>query len=382
MNKPLVSIVVPTHNRTDMVQRAISSLLNQTYQNIEIFVCDNSSSDNTQEVLKSYEDKRIVVLKNDPTISVVIPAYKAERFIKRTIDSVLIQQDVEVEIIVIEDGVFDNTREVLKEYEDKLILITLKENKGAQYARNKGLELSKNEFIMFLDADDYFEGEDFLRGLHDSMVSNDSDIVFGKSIKKWENGKEQVLFSASKDESKEDTIIRWIIGRAGPSPCSILWKKSSVQKIGGWNPLYTKNQDGEIVLRAILKDLKLSLSQKGAGIYWQYEGERISKRINNQAFECQERLYYDVKKEIRGIPEEKEILCALNYYIAGAISRAMDAENKEYEKKFYTLWDRTLPKLKLIKQHSIRMYITHFLYFIIGIKLTRKLINGIKKVSL
>ncbi|WP_121628877.1 glycosyltransferase [Poseidonibacter antarcticus] len=65
VNKPLVSIVVPTHNRSQMMQRAIKSLLEQTYQNIEILVCDDGSSDDTQAVLKIYEDKRIIILKNE-----------------------------------------------------------------------------------------------------------------------------------------------------------------------------------------------------------------------------------------------------------------------------------------------------------------------------
>ena len=115
-------------------------------------------------------------------------------------------------------------------------------------------------YVLFLDADDFFEGENFLRGLHDSIIHHQSDMVFGKGIKRWENGSEQVFFAADKSETQEETIIRWLIGRAGPSPCSILWRTSSIKKIGGWNEQYTKNQDGELVLRALLSGLQVSLS--------------------------------------------------------------------------------------------------------------------------
>ena len=82
-------------------------------------------------------------------ISIVIPAYKAEKFIVRTIESVLSQKGVDVEIIIVEDGVFDNTREKLYRYKDKITLITLEKNLGAQFARNKGLELCKGDLCTF-----------------------------------------------------------------------------------------------------------------------------------------------------------------------------------------------------------------------------------------
>ena len=313
-------------------------------------------------------------------VSVVIPAYKAEKFILRTIESVLIQKGVEVEIVVIEDGVFDNTRAVLSKYINKITLITLENNKGAQFARNKGLELSTSDFVLFLDADDFFEGENFLRGLYDSMIRHQSDLVFGKGIKRWDNGKEQVFFEAVKSETQEEMVIRWLIGRAGPSPCSILWRTSAIKKIGGWNEHYTKNQDGELVLRALLSDLKVSLSNIGAGIYWQYEGERVSKRMSNEAFECQERLYWFVKKRIQNLKSRDNVAYALNYYLAGVIARALSVGNTFYVERLSDIWQRKLPKLNLIKYHGIRMYTTHVLYYFLGIKLTRKFIEIAKSV--
>lgn len=313
-------------------------------------------------------------------ISIVIPAYKAEKFLIRTIESILSQQGVDVEVIVVEDGVFDNTRAVLSKYLNKVTLITLEKNMGAQFARNKGLELCKGDYVLFLDADDFFEGEYFLRGLCDSMIHHHSDVVFGKGIKRWENDNEQVLFEAVKNETQEETIIRWLIGKAGPSPCSILWRTSALKKIGGWNEQYTKNQDGELVLRALLEGLKVSLSNIGAGIYWQYEGERVSKRMNNAAFECQERLYWFVKKKIQNSAMQDNIADALNYYLAGVIARALSVRNTLYVERLSDIWQRKLPKLNLIKYHGIRMYLTHVLYYLLGIKLTRKLIDTVKRV--
>ncbi len=59
MKTPLVTVIIPTHNREKLIKRAINSVLNQTYQNLEILVIDDASTDNTRQVVEKYEDKRI-----------------------------------------------------------------------------------------------------------------------------------------------------------------------------------------------------------------------------------------------------------------------------------------------------------------------------------
>lgn len=86
-------------------------------------------------------------------ISVVIPAYNAGRFIRRTIDSVLAQTYTDYEIIVIDDGSTDNTGEVVKSYGTKVCYI-YQQNAGDGGARNAGIYAAKGEWIAFLDHDD------------------------------------------------------------------------------------------------------------------------------------------------------------------------------------------------------------------------------------
>ena len=57
--QPLVSVVIPTYNRPDYLKQAIASAVKQSYQNIEIIVCDNRSTENTQEIVESFQDSRI-----------------------------------------------------------------------------------------------------------------------------------------------------------------------------------------------------------------------------------------------------------------------------------------------------------------------------------
>ncbi len=88
--------------------------------------------------------------------SVVIPAYNAEKFINRSVESVLGQSFPDFEIIVVNDGSKDNTLGVLKDINDERLVVIDQENQGVSVARNNGIQNAKGEFICFLDADDEF----------------------------------------------------------------------------------------------------------------------------------------------------------------------------------------------------------------------------------
>lgn len=86
-------------------------------------------------------------------ISVIIPAYNAERYLRQAIDSVRAQQDVPTEVIVVDDGSTDDTRVVARTAGDDIRIVT-KSNGGAATARNAGVAASSADLVAFLDADD------------------------------------------------------------------------------------------------------------------------------------------------------------------------------------------------------------------------------------
>ncbi|WRH67485.1 MAG: glycosyltransferase family A protein [Planktothrix sp. GU0601_MAG3] len=90
-----------------------------------------------------------------PQISVIIPAYNCDRYVDQAVESILNQTYPADEIIIIDDGSQDNTRQVLQPYSDHIHYV-YQENQGVSVARNHGLNLARGEFIVFLDADDIF----------------------------------------------------------------------------------------------------------------------------------------------------------------------------------------------------------------------------------
>lgn len=98
-------------------------------------------------------------MKNNPLISVIIPAYNVEDYIARGIESVLNQTYQELEVVIVDDGSEDDTVKVIKEYEkkDKRVKLFLKDNGGVSSARNLALMKCVGEYVVFLDSDDWLE---------------------------------------------------------------------------------------------------------------------------------------------------------------------------------------------------------------------------------
>ena len=93
-------------------------------------------------------------------VSVVMPAYNSVSTIHRAIDSVLGQSYCNWELIVVDDCSSDETADILKKYSDKcekIHIITNENNLGVSCSRNRGVQAAKNEWIAFLDSDDYWE---------------------------------------------------------------------------------------------------------------------------------------------------------------------------------------------------------------------------------
>ncbi len=92
---------------------------------------------------------------NNPKVSVILPTYNRAHLIKRAIQSVLDQTYQNFEIIVVDDGSTDNTEEQVRSFNNpKIRYIRYNENKGAAFARNAGIKASRGDYIAFQDSDD------------------------------------------------------------------------------------------------------------------------------------------------------------------------------------------------------------------------------------
>ncbi len=124
-------------------------------------------------------------------VSVIIPVYNAEKYLRECLDSVVNQTLKDIEIICVDDGSTDGSKEILGNYREKdnRIIIITQENSGSGIARNTGVKLARGEFVAFMDADDYYPESTTLYKLYYAAVEHHV-MICGGSFSSFKKEKE------------------------------------------------------------------------------------------------------------------------------------------------------------------------------------------------
>jgi glycosyltransferase involved in cell wall biosynthesis len=184
-----------------------------------------------------------------PAISVIIPCYNVEDYLRECLDSVINQIHIPVEIICIDDASSDGTLKILEEYKAKypglLAILSNTQNKGASYSRNRGIEIAKGDYIQFLDADDLLlPGK--LKQQHDMIIACEEPVLLvGNYIRKLKNGE-----MTRKDFTGIDPWIGLINSSLGCT-CSNLWPKKALREVGGWDETLKSSQEYNLMFRLL-----------------------------------------------------------------------------------------------------------------------------------
>lgn len=121
-------------------------------------------------------------LDESPKVTVVVPVYNAEKYLRECIESIADQTLEEIEMIFVDDGSTDKSLDILKEYEkkDSRISVITQEHANAGVARNRGLSVATGEYLSFLDADDFFE-PNMLEKAYDKAKNEKAEIIVYRS---------------------------------------------------------------------------------------------------------------------------------------------------------------------------------------------------------
>lgn len=124
----------------------------------------------------------------NPEISVIVPVYNAEKYLKKCINSILGQTFQDYELILIDDGSTDKSSKICDEFSrnDERIKVIHKENEGLVYARNEGINISRGQYIAFVDADDWIE-IGYLSTMIKKINKSGADIIATGCLKETEN---------------------------------------------------------------------------------------------------------------------------------------------------------------------------------------------------
>ena len=149
-----------------------------------------------------------------PDVSIIVPIFNAEKYLNKCLDSLLNQTKEELEFILINDGSTDNSEKIIKNYNDKRIKYYKQKNQGIGKTRNFGIEKACGKYIMFLDSDDYLE-KNATKLMFDKAFSTNSDLVICDYYKvKNDIKEEQNLINFKTTTLKESPSLLYDINLA------------------------------------------------------------------------------------------------------------------------------------------------------------------------
>ncbi|MCM1251253.1 MAG: glycosyltransferase [Clostridium sp.] len=188
---------------------------------------------------------------NKTKVSVVIPTYNRANTIKRAIDSVLNQTYKDFELIIVDDGSTDDTAQIVNEYKDsRLRYLVTEKRRGANHARNIGIQNAVGEYIAFQDSDDVWLEDKLEKQMNVFETRNDVDIVFSRFTYILLNGSTGLIPNRNYTQEMLAKDIAHILSRMNViSTQTMIVRKQCFIQYGAFDLEMPRFQDWEINLR-------------------------------------------------------------------------------------------------------------------------------------
>ncbi|MGT2968444.1 MULTISPECIES: SP_1767 family glycosyltransferase [Streptococcus] len=246
-------------------------------------------------------------------ISIIVPVYNVEPYIKRCLDSLLKQTYTDFELLLINDGSTDSSALICEEYarKDKRIRVVHQENAGPSAARNRGIELAQGRYITFVDSDDFVEA-DYLENLHTALIKNEADISIC-NFNSFNEERQSFLFSITQEMYFEQTytVEEWLNQENTAKNNLYLTFTFSPLKLfkrelfeGIVFPVGRLREDDATIYKLYLKARKIAFINQGA-YYYSQRSEGLSRNG----------MLDDIRSMISNAEERIALLVALGYNV-------------------------------------------------------------------
>ena len=280
-------------------------------------------------------------------LSVIIPVYNAEKYLRECVDSVLGQTEKDLEIILVNDGSPDSSGEIIAEYAarcpDRVTAITV-ENGGQGRARNFGIDAARGEFLSFIDSDDYIEPDMYALMLA-AAEENDADVVVCDMEKRFDDGRREYVHAALQDAplasagSSSNKIFRrstvgdirfpvglWYEDFAFSAKLLMLSRKTVfvkkplyIYRCGQTSTMNNNNARKNLDILAIMRDIHDFAAAGG------YQDGYEFLLINHVLLDSIKRL------AVQSSPDKREVIGALRGYVHENIPRLSACESYRAE---------------------------------------------------
>ncbi len=293
MQEPLVSAVVITHNRLSMLQKAINSVLAQTYENIEIIVVDDASTDGTYEYFRNQAEEKLAYIRIEPENS-----------------------------------------------------------KGGNYARNRGIEAAKGEYIALLDDDDEWLPEKIEKQVARLVSAPDCDFAGCGIFYQYETGKRQYM---NLEELPEGDLREYIFYNMPYLSSTMLIRKKALLEIGMFDEELPCWQDYEMELRLFQKAKAVAVREHLV-LYRVFRSDK--NRLTNKLGLWEDTVEHINKKHealIKALPEDVQKERTLMIIMDGA-RRAENIGDKKKVRYYLAKSLRIKPSAKNMLKYLLGVY--------------------------
>jgi glycosyltransferase involved in cell wall biosynthesis len=212
-----------------------------------------------------------------PTVSVVLPTFDRARLIGRALTSIADQTYANIEIVVIDDGSTDDTREVVDRFarqSSRPVTYLRQENSGCAAARNRGLQVAKGEFLTFLDSDDAWLPT-AAESLANTLVASEADFVYSPAIEAFPDGTERVNYPVAADrpevfavEHFKETNIR---------NGAFMLRRHVLSTVAGLDESLRHNEDSDFIQRIAIHYKAAYCSSPTVKVYHHDENKSLNR---------------------------------------------------------------------------------------------------------
>ncbi|MEL6580568.1 MAG: glycosyltransferase [Cyanobacteria bacterium J06621_12] len=235
--------------------------------------------------------------KYSPTISVIIPAYNAEKTIVKTIESVRQQTYSNLEIIVIDDGSSDRTGAIISNIIDPRIKLFNYPNGGVAHARNRGTAKAQGEYIAFLDADDFWT-EDKLKLQHDALVKNpQAGVAYSWTYFLYPEG---VYYPSEPVDHQGNIYSQLLIKNFLHHGSNPLIRREAIAEVGEFDPRFPHCADWDYYLRLAAKWDFVAVPKHQ--VYYRQSANSMTSKIDDieqQLSQMLEQTYQKVPEQLQ-----------------------------------------------------------------------------------
>lgn len=305
----------------------------------------------------------------NPLVSVIIPIYNAEKYLDKTLTSLVNQTLAEIEILCINDGSQDNSLAKLQEYQkkDKRISIINKTNEGVWKARLDGIKQAKSPYVAFVDSDDQV-AENFVEELYRKICQEEADIAIcgyqridnetGKVISQEMKWPENKIIEQEKNPEEVISINTAVWNK--------LFKKSVIQKIPELeNP--PRILEDMMFLALVYRNVKKICFVEQYLYDYQVISGSAMKRYHEQEIQSIQKAMLEVKQQYeknKATQQQREILAAMAFLHLGIslmflIAEAKSFDFKEEYKQNLAYLNEHFPEWKKTKYLTLHYVITH-----------------------